>query len=1004
MTHPIAPSNCSTSSRRIARSTLRTSALAACVALALSPAAYADLSLGSIFGQAPKGSTVTVQNLDTGLKRQVQVDNQGKFSFSQLPGGRYKVEGNGVSREVQVSLGTGSQVSLNEQIERIAVQGRAINPIDISSVESSTVFSADQLEKLPIGRDISDVAMLAPGTVRGDSGFGNLASFGGASVAENGYYINGFDVTNARSFLSYSKVPFDAIGEQQVKTGGYGAEYGRALGGVINVVTKRGTNDWEFSTSAVWEPSALAGHGKNVVSRVPGVQPGDYSYYSAYRADDESDSLSYAVGGGGPLIADKLFIYGIIEGKRDTADSFSADRSSRSENTSPNALVKLDWYITDRHIFELTGIRNVDKEHIYTYLNPDEQYYTGQHGNARTDYEVRNGGNILISKYTGQLTDTFNVGVMYGVLKSDADYITPDPLPGDDCPLVDVYDQETDDVIDVGCWNQINVRTLGFGPNTDERKALRLDAEWALDNHTVRFGYDSETFTSTRAGADYSGGVFYRRYTPLPFEDRWNGEDVAANAHVVRKRTRTSPSGSYEVHNKALYVEDSFNITDNLMLYAGLRNESFDNFNADGVSFVDASNMLAPRLGFAWDVHGDSSAKLFANAGRYYIPIAANTNVRASNWQYVTTEYYLYDGTVDPITQAPRQLGQKLGDTLTSGRNTSPEPATVASADLKPMLQDELIIGYQQEITDGWTGGVKAVFREVKNGVDDYCGQSAFVQFAADNGYNDFDPDSLATCIIVNPGRDLVMDMDVNGDGNLQRVTVSNDKYLQLEDYKRTYKALELFFERANRDGWYLQGSYTLAYSRGNAEGLVNSYLESESPGLTNDFDHKVFVDGTDGYLSNDRRHNLKVFGGYELTSDVDISASFSLQSGRPVSCFGYQPFDVDDPEYAVFERYAASTLYCRNAQGQQELTHRGQFGRTPWTYNIDAGITYQPEQIKGLTLQAQVFNLLNVQQVTEYQELGDVSLEDTGQNPDFLNDQNYQTPRYVRLTVRYQF
>jgi hypothetical protein len=303
------------------------------------------------------------------------------------------------------------------------------------------------------------------------------------------------------------------------------------------------------------------------------------------------------------------------------------------------------------------------------------------------------------------------------------------------------------------------------------------------------------------------------------------------------------------------------------------------------------------------------------------------------------------------------------------------------------MLQDELIIGYQQEIADGWTGGVKAVFREVKNGVDDYCGQSAFVQFAADNGYSDFDPDSLATCIIVNPGRDLVMDMDVNGDGNLKRVTVSNDKYLQLEDYKRNYKALELFFERASLDGWYLQGSYTLAYSRGNAEGLVNSYLESESPGLT-----------------NDRRHNVKVFGGYEVTSELDISASFSLQSGRPVSCFGYQPFDVDDPEYAVFERYAASTLYCRNAQGEQVLTHRGQFGRTPWTYMLDAGLTYQPERIKGLTLQAQVFNLLNSQQVTEYQELGDVALEDTGQNPDFLNDQNYQTPRSVRLTVRYQF
>ena len=78
------------------------------------------------------------------------------------------------------------------------------------------------------------------------------------------------------------------IGEQQVKTGGFGAEYGRALGGVINIVTKRGSNDWKFNVSSVWTPSALTAHGKNVVSRVQ-AEPGSREYYSAYRSDDESE-------------------------------------------------------------------------------------------------------------------------------------------------------------------------------------------------------------------------------------------------------------------------------------------------------------------------------------------------------------------------------------------------------------------------------------------------------------------------------------------------------------------------------------------------------------------------------------------------------------------------------------------------------------------------------------------------------------------------------------------
>ena len=55
---------------------------------------------------------------------------------------------------------------------------------------------------------------------------------GGASVAENQYYVNGFNVTNSFRSLNYSAIPFEAIAEQQTKTGGYGAEFGRSLGGV----------------------------------------------------------------------------------------------------------------------------------------------------------------------------------------------------------------------------------------------------------------------------------------------------------------------------------------------------------------------------------------------------------------------------------------------------------------------------------------------------------------------------------------------------------------------------------------------------------------------------------------------------------------------------------------------------------------------------------------------------------------------------------------------------
>ncbi|UXI68615.1 TonB-dependent receptor [Tahibacter amnicola] len=239
---------------RSGRSFRRSALVLALGAVIASGAALAQKATGEIFGHAGANASVTIENTDTGLTREITADASGRFSFSQLPTGHYRVTSDGATRDVQVKVGTGSEVNFadkdSQKLEAIEVTGNAINPIDVSSVESSTVFTADQIAALPVARDISSVALLAPGTVRGDSGFeslggGPLASFGGASVAENGYYINGFDVTNIRNFTSFANLPFEAIGEQQVKTGGYGAEFGRSLGGVINIVTKRGTNEFK---------------------------------------------------------------------------------------------------------------------------------------------------------------------------------------------------------------------------------------------------------------------------------------------------------------------------------------------------------------------------------------------------------------------------------------------------------------------------------------------------------------------------------------------------------------------------------------------------------------------------------------------------------------------------------------------------------------------------------------------------------------------------------------
>src|SRR5690606_7334288 len=99
--------------------------------------------------------------------------------------------------------------------------------------------------------------MLAPGAVMADARYGNAVSLGGSSAAENQYYINGFPVTNPLTGLGATTLPFNAIEQEQVFTGGYGAQYGRSTGGVVNIITKRGTNTWQAGGMVSYEPRAL---------------------------------------------------------------------------------------------------------------------------------------------------------------------------------------------------------------------------------------------------------------------------------------------------------------------------------------------------------------------------------------------------------------------------------------------------------------------------------------------------------------------------------------------------------------------------------------------------------------------------------------------------------------------------------------------------------------------------------------------------------------------------
>lgn len=984
-------------------------AAALAVGMLISSVAIAQSSEGSIYGRGKPGDKVTITSVETGTSRTITIDSNGTYTAPKLQPGAYRVEASGVSRNVSVAIGSGTPVDLaTDNVARVVVAGTR-TVIDTSSVESNTVFSADQMAALPVARDPNAFALLAPGVVKGDSdlGAGGLPSFGGASVAENSYYINGFDVTNIRNFLSYANLPFDAVAAQQVKSGGYGAEFGRSLGGVISLVTKRGTNTWKGGASVYYEPDSLRASGKNIRDL---NNPQDNNYISFSKARQQRD-LSFNAYAGGPIIKDKLFVFGLVEGRHDRTDTFSESSSTRTTSTKPNGMIKVDFTPTDAHRLELTAISNEREEEILDFnrnitVYPDRKnltYHMGDPGISKTT----SGGEIFIGKYTGYLTDDLTVSALVGSVKEQSALTVGARKAGLDCPVILEIDQS-----EIGCWAMPfpgpRVRSPTAKPaDEDKRRAFRFDVDYAIGGHSLRAGVDRQTFTSY-AGAEstYSGGYYYRYFVSANGTVNGVPNAVAPGGQYVRRRESSNTGGSFEVENNAYYIEDNWKITDNVLLYAGLRSESFDNKNGDGISFVKADNLLAPRLGFSWDVKGDASLKVYGNAGRYFIPVASNTNIRATQGELFEQRFYTFNGR-DPRTQAPLNLSASdIGVPQITGDGTLPRPATIADTELNPMSQDEFILGFQKALAKGWTMGMKATYRKVNDGMDDYCSHLGFEQWAADNGYKNFDSSTMATCFLINPGNDVSLQMDLENDGKLKQVVVPA-KYLGLGKYTRTYRAIELTAERPYNGTWGLAASYTWAKLKGTAEGYVNSVINQEDAGVSQDFDFGSLDDGADGYLSNDRRHVFKLYGNYGITDTLRLGFNGTVASGRPTSCIGFVPETAYDHSDA--RNYTtASSYYCLKEGGKSSLQQRGTAGRTPWTATLDLQLAYMPRIANGkVTFQFDVFNVFNSQKAVEFDERRDYSSDTLSEGKLNLNYQkpsSFQSPRSVRLTARYEF
>jgi len=991
-------------------------ALAVAASLGLSGAAIAGNNDGSLSGSvattsesAIANATLTVKNSKTGFSRSIKADDEGKFRFSKLPVGAYKltVSKDGyqtnVLESISVKIGSnGVDVSLVETgVERISVSGTSMAAFDVTSSETGLNISEIEIDRIPVPRNVTSVALLAPGTTKGDDRFGNYASFGGASIAENSMYINGLNVTNFRNGVGFSSVPFEFYKEFQVKTGGYSAEFGRSTGGVVNAVTKSGSNDFEFGGSLYYRPDSLRKNRPDIYE--PLGEPNVLNYGDS---DDELDGNVFV---SGAIIEDTLFYYALYNPKTydndDIASRGGLFQQSRQEDSFWG--VKLDWHISEDHMLEYLTFSdsNDTVDSIFLYDTTTDTI-----GDKTSTTTGSGGGDNFSVKYTGYLTDDITISALYGENKYNITSLADNQ---DECEMVLDY-RDLGPVFDAGCGTLAGDNYF-VELGDDTREAIRVDVEWALGDHTLRFGFDNETNTSF-SQQKYSGpgaGRYWRLRDTQPGTEISPGVIVPEGVfEYARDRVRTV-GGEFETVASAIYIEDIWAVTDDLTLTLGLRNETFDNKNSNGDTFVKIDNMLAPRLGASWDINGDGESKLFGSIGRYFLPVANNTNVRLSGNEYDIRTYYVLEGVNslerNGIPYITPILGAEIG-TAVNANGEIPDVTVIVDQDLDPMYQDEYIIGYQRMVSDDMNVGVRIIRRELNGAIDDmlidHYTQAAFGCGHIDGAY-----------VLGNPGEDMSVDLDTDCDGVGNGISTIPGADLLYPKAVRKYNAVEFTFERAWDDVWSLQGSYTWAHSYGNSEGLVKSDNGQDDAGITTDFDFVELTDGAYGNLANDRRHMFKVFGGYAVTEDLTLSANLSIYSGRPRNAFGVGHPNGGDSGLGGPVGYGQTYYVCSadcSANGELDdagnpiyptfhFNPRGSAGTTDWVANLDLAIAYNLD-IAGsdVTLRADVFNILEGDATTYYNE----NVEDDigSQDPTYGLPSSFQSPRYVQLSASFKF
>jgi hypothetical protein len=970
--------------------------------LLLIPPVAAQEQTGSIEGLVADvqggvlpGATVEARHTRVGSITSATTDSRGEFRFPSLTPGDYDVSASldgftpGRFERVELLLGQIKRLEFQLAPAGIAetVEVRPESPlVDVKQSARGASLRQEQIELLPRGVDYTSLTPMLPGA-NIEPRLGGL-SIDGSSASENRFVIDGVDTTDVMTGVAGLPLSVDTVAELQIKSSGYAAEYGGSTGGVVNVLTRAGTNSWRGDVRLYFSADGLTGDPRPDLRR--NLVDSSKAEYGTYPKDPFT-SLEPGFSLGGPIA-------------RDCAWFFVAYQP-----------VLLD---TERSVtFALDGSSGTYEQKVRRHLLTASQ--TAQIGAKLRTRVALSVGTIrtdgVLPSQAGTDTPVGNFDIVTTeprwIGSAGADYLASPKVLLSGRLAYYSANRHTENVssdprfvfgtsnigyLDVPPELQ---RVTGFASDTsledtvrDRRTRLsaQADATWylsGLGEHAVKAGVQADW-----TGNDVDMGLKGNGVT-LAWNRSLLGQRGPYGFYVLNSNSRDPHRGRLQFGKAngttaGLFVQDSWTFGPRLTLNLGLRTEreTVPRYSEDGEApaIIDFGfgDKLAPRVGASWDVRGDGRWKVYGSWGVFYDIFkyemsTAFGSIDGLAYAYTLDTYDWPNLLADPACP-PDCPGRRIAGPV-SGATVSTDAIDPA---LEPMRLQEATVGVERQLGASVSVAVRYVHKQIDRAVEDIGSR--------DENYNEI-------YTIGNPG--------------FGRATIAYEG-VALPRAVRDYDAVEVALRRVMRNGWSLDASYVWSRLHGNYSGLSQSDEDGRtSPNVSRLFDYPITLFGQDGRpvvgpLPTDRPHQLKVHGVWSASFGLSVGALQVVASGVPITrqVSVLPPNSYPVPYLGRLSDGRTPVLSQTDVYLQQDLRW-GQQYRISLAVSItnlfdqDTVISkFKQESEGGLQLDEGAYyaGQVDIESLFDQQQVA--------RDPRFLMPDAFQAPRTIRLMARWSF